>query len=178
MKQHILIGCGSNLKNPVFQLSKALVILSSKNYISLKKMSPVYLTEPLGYQNQAPFYNCVISVKARVTPHALLKKLLLIEKKMGRLRTFKNSPRIIDLDLLLFRQERKSISRIPDLSLPHPEIVHRKFVLQPMLDLDTHIKIPGMRSIYFYLRKTHHQKVRKTSKKIRLSYRPLRRIPG
>ena len=72
----ILIGCGSNLKNPLFQLSKALHLLSAKNYITLCAASPLYITEPLGYKKQPNFFNCVISIKTQVKAHSLLKILL------------------------------------------------------------------------------------------------------
>ena len=88
MKSQILVGCGSNLKNPLFQLSKALHLLSAKNYITLYAMSPIYITEPLGYKKQADFFNCVISIKTRVKAHSLLKTLLNIEKKNGKNQTF------------------------------------------------------------------------------------------
>ena len=173
MKSQILIGCGSNLKNPLFQLSKALHLLSTKHYITLCAVSPIYITEPLGYKKQADFFNCVISIKTRVRAHSLLKTLLNIEKKMGRTRLFKNAPRVIDLDLLLFRQEKTNISRLPNLTLPHPEIIHRKFVLQPISDLDTHIKIPGKRALYCHLKNTYNQKIKKSHKKIRLPFKSL-----
>ena len=173
MKSQILIGCGSNLKNPLFQLSKALHLLSAKNYITLYAVSPIYITEPLGYKKQADFFNCVISIKTRVKAHSLLKTLLNIEKKMGRTRLFKNAPRVIDLDLLIFKNEKKIISRLPYLSLPHPEMLHRKFVLQPISDLDTHIKIPGKRSLYCYLKNTRNQEIKKSHKTIRLPFNPL-----
>ena len=171
MKSHILIGCGTNLKNPLAQLSKALHILLSKNFIALRKISPVYLTEPLGHKEQPNFLNCIISIRARVSAHSLLKTLLLIEKRMGRVRTFKNAPRVIDLDLILFKQEKKNIARFPCLSLPHPEILHRKFVLQPILDVDTYTKIPGKRPGYYYLRNINDQKIKKTKKKVRLPFK-------
>ena len=176
MKSQILIGCGSNLKNPLLQLSKALHFLSAKNYITLHATSPIYITEPLGYKKQADFFNCVISIKTRVKAQFLLKTLLNIENKMGRTRLFKNAPRVIDLDLLLFRNEKKIISRLPYLSLPHPEMLHRKFVLQPISDLNTHIKIPGKRALYFYLKDTNNQEIKKTRKKIRLPFKYLCRI--
>ena len=72
MKSQILIGCGSNLKNPLFQLSKAMRLLSAKHYINLYAASPIYISEPLGYKKQADFFNCVISIKTRV-------KLILIK---------------------------------------------------------------------------------------------------
>ena len=170
MKSQILIGCGSNLKNPFFQLSKALHLLSAKNYITLCAVSPIYITEPLGYKQQPEFLNCVISIKTKIKAHFLLRTLLNIEKKMGRTRLFKNAPRVIDLDLLLFRNEKKIISRLPYLSLPHPEILHRKFVLQPVSDLDAHIKIPGKRALYYYLKNTSNQETKKSDKKIRLPF--------
>ena len=173
MKSQILIGCGSNLKNPLYQLSKALYLLSAKNYITLCETSPIYITEPLGYKKQADFFNCVISIKTRVKAHSLLKILLNLEKKMGRTRLFKNAPRVIDLDLLLFRHEKKNISRLPCLTLPHPEMLHRKFVLQPISDLDAHIKIPGKRALYYYLKNTCNQKIKKSHKTIRLPFKPL-----
>ena len=170
MKSQILIGCGSNLKNPLSQLSKALHLLSCKTYITLCDKSPIYITEPLGYKKQADFFNCVVSIKTRLKAHSLLKILLNIEKKMGRTRLFKNAPRVIDLDLLLFRNEKKIISRLPYLSLPHPEMLHRKFVLQPVSDLDAYIKIPGKRALYYYLKNTSNQETKKSDKKIRLPF--------
>ena len=95
---------------------------------------------------------------------------------MGRTRLFKNAPRVIDLDLLLFRHEKKIISRLPYLSLPHPEMLHRKFVLQPISDLDTHIKIPGKRAIYCHLKNTYNQEIKKSHKKIRLPFKSLCRV--
>ena len=176
MKSQILIGCGSNLKNPFFQLSKALHLLSAKNYITLCAVSPIYITEPLGYKQQPEFLNCVISIKTKVKAHFLLRTLLNIEKKMGRTRLFKNAPRVIDLDLLLFRHEKKFISRLPYLSLPHPEIVHRQFVLQPVSDLDAHIKIPGKKSLCSHLKNTNDQEIKKSHKKIRMPFNSSLRI--
>ena len=173
MKSQILIGCGSNLKNPLYQLSKAIHFLSSKNYITLCETSPIYITEPLGYKKQADFFNCVISIKTRLKAHSLLKILLNIEKKMGRIRLFKNAPRVIDLDLLIFRHQKKIISRLPFLSLPHPEMLYRKFVLQPVSDLDAHIKIPGKRALYYYLKNLSNQETKKSHKRIRLPFNSL-----
>ena len=176
MKSQILIGCGSNLKNPLYQLSKALYLLSAKNYITLCETSPIYVTEPLGYKKQADFLNCVISIETRLKAHSLLKILLNIEKKMGRIRLFKNAPRVIDLDLLLFKHEKKTISRLPYLSLPHPEMLHRKFVLQPVSDLNAYIKIPGKRALYYYLKNISNQETKKSHKKIRLPFNSSRHI--
>ena len=176
MKSQILIGCGSNLKNPLSQLSKAMHLLSAKHYITLYAASPIYISEPLGYKKQADFLNCVISIKTRARAHFLLKTLLNIEKKMGRTRLFKNAPRVIDLDLLLFKHEKKNISRLPYLTLPHPEMLHRKFVLQPISDLDTHTKIPGKRALYCHLRNTYNQEIKKSRKKIRFPFKSLCRV--
>ena len=95
---------------------------------------------------------------------------------MGRTRLFKNAPRVIDLDLLLFRNEKKIISRLPYLTIPHPEMLHRKFVLRPISDLDSQIKMPGKRALYCYLKNTDNQEIKKSHKKIRLPFNSLCRI--
>ena len=165
----ILIGCGSNLKNPFIQLSKTLNLLSVQNYITLQRISPLYKTEPWGFKNQSDYLNCVISIKSKVNAHSLLRRLLKIEKKLGRIRSFKNAPRIIDLDLLVYKQEKKHINLVPQLSLPHPQIVHRKFVIQPLLDLGFDIKIPGKKTLRHYLKLTNNQRIKKIRKEVRLS---------
>ena len=79
MKSQILIGCGSNLKNPLFQLSKAMQLLSAKHYITLYAASPIYISEPLGYKKQADFFNCVVAIKTRLKAHSLLNNNSKIE---------------------------------------------------------------------------------------------------
>jgi 2-amino-4-hydroxy-6-hydroxymethyldihydropteridine diphosphokinase len=94
--------------------------------------SSFYATAAWGNENQPDFLNQVLSVETNIIAAVLLKKVLAIEKKMGRVRTIKNAPRIIDIDILFFNNE---IIHTKTLSVPHPEIQNRRFVLIPLEEL-------------------------------------------
>jgi 2-amino-4-hydroxy-6-hydroxymethyldihydropteridine diphosphokinase len=94
--------------------------------------SSFYATAAWGNENQPNFLNQVLIVETNITSAVLLKKVLAIEKKMGRVRTIKNAPRIIDIDILFFNNE---IIHTKILSVPHPEIQNRRFVLIPLEEL-------------------------------------------
>ena len=134
--------------------------------------SPIYITEPLGYKKQADFFNCVVSIKTRLKAHSLLKTLLNIEKKMGRTRLFKNAPRVIDLDLLLFRT-RKKLSLVALLVLTSSSNASSKICTPTSVGFKFHIKIPGKRALYYYLKNTSNQETKKSHKKIRPPFNSL-----
>jgi len=106
--------------------------LKNQARISLLKRSSWYLTEPVGLEDPEWFINGVVLVETDLAPEELLEQLLGIEKAMGRRRTVKWGPRVIDLDLLCYD---RLIVNGPFLTLPHPEMVKRRFVLEPMAEI-------------------------------------------
>ncbi|MEO7800859.1 MAG: 2-amino-4-hydroxy-6-hydroxymethyldihydropteridine diphosphokinase [Ginsengibacter sp.] len=94
--------------------------------------SSLYETEAWGNINQPAFLNQVIKITSALTAPILLHQLLLIEQEAGRVRTVKNAPRILDIDILFFNDE---VYHLPELKIPHPEIQNRNFALQPLNEI-------------------------------------------
>jgi 2-amino-4-hydroxy-6-hydroxymethyldihydropteridine diphosphokinase len=134
------VGLGANLGEPRRQLTEALTAMSGLPETRLARHSSFYRTAPVGYENQPEFLNAVAALDTRLAPGALLEGLQGIERRHHRERPFANAPRTLDLDLLLFGEEQ--IAR-PGLTVPHPRMHERAFVLQPLLELDPSISIPG-----------------------------------
>ena len=126
----VLIGLGANLGEPRRQLAEAVARLGA--LVEDMRVSSVYRTEPVGHREQPDFYNLVIGGWTRLPPLELLRGMLAIEREMGRERTFANAPRTIDLDLLACGAV---VMRTPELTLPHPGIEHRGFVLHPLAEV-------------------------------------------
>lgn len=126
---YLLIGgnLGDRLKN----MAVAKNILEQKIGL-IKKSSSLYETAPWGFKNQPDFLNQVLIIKSNLSADEIMHTILSIEKTMGRLRTNKNAPRIIDIDILFFNKE---IINKPNLIIPHPQITNRKFVLIPLNEL-------------------------------------------
>jgi 2-amino-4-hydroxy-6-hydroxymethyldihydropteridine diphosphokinase len=122
---------GSNMGNSQKQLSTAIHQIEM-NTGKLIRSSHLYATAAWGNTNQPDFLNQVIVIETKLSAQETLKSILAIEKKMGRVRTVKNAPRIIDIDILFFNKE---IIDIPDLIVPHPEIQNRRFVLIPLNEI-------------------------------------------
>lgn len=135
------LGLGSNLGDRGQQLRSALEALEARG-ITVLARSSVYETSPVGpVKDQPPFLNMVARVQCELSPLELLRSCLLVERELGRPRerAVAKGPRIIDLDLLLMGQRVESH---PELDLPHPELVRRAFVLQPLLELDPDLVDP------------------------------------
>jgi 2-amino-4-hydroxy-6-hydroxymethyldihydropteridine diphosphokinase len=139
------IGIGSNLGNPFLNCKEAVEKLSCADEIYLVKVSSFYRTEPVmvcdqpvdeysiqNLENKYWFINAVAEIRTRLQPRDLLLALQNIENKMGRTRTFKGAPRIIDLDLLFYGQV---VINEEGLVVPHPEISKRRFVLEPLQEI-------------------------------------------
>ena len=94
--------------------------------------SGIYETEPVGYARQQNFYNCVVLVESELEPHEMLGLCLGIESGFGRKRGIANGPRILDVDLLLAEDYKTNTK---NLTVPHPRMTERRFVLQPMMDI-------------------------------------------
>ena len=131
MKQ-ALVGLGSNVEEPLTQLTTAYRRLAADPEITVEATSSVYLSAPHGPQDQPDFYNAVISLHTSMAPEKLLSALLATETKMGRKRLRHWGERCIDLDLLAY--DKCEITST-DLVLPHPRAHERRFVLDPMIEL-------------------------------------------
>lgn len=127
---NVLIGIGSNIGERKENIGKAISLLKEK--CRILKMSPLYETEPIGYRYQEWFLNCAIKVKTSLKPQELLDFLQSIEKRLGRVRTIKNGPRTVDLDMLFYG---KKIINESNLIVPHPRLHKRLFVLKPLKDI-------------------------------------------
>ena len=127
-----LIALGSNLAKPVEQLKGAIACLKKNNAIAIVAVSHFYRTAPVGYANQPDFINAAICVQTSLTPMGLLRVLNQIEDDFGRVRTFQNAPRTLDLDLIDYAEQIWNTER---LILPHPRAHERGFVLQPLSDM-------------------------------------------
>lgn len=136
------IGLGSNLDGPELQLTTALAALRTIPDTTLVKHSSFYRSKPLGPSDQPDFINAVALLNSDLTAKELLFRLQIIEARQGRVRHGQRwGPRTLDLDILLYGNE---VIDEPGLSVPHPEIRHRNFVLMPLLELVPDIEIPGL----------------------------------
>jgi 2-amino-4-hydroxy-6-hydroxymethyldihydropteridine diphosphokinase len=127
---NVWISLGTNQGERLENLSRAIKFLEPE--VRVVDCSPIYQTEPWGFKDQPDFLNQIIKAETKLAPMELLKKLKSIEHELGRKETFRNGPRIIDLDILYFD---KLILDLEDLQIPHPRIPERAFVLIPLADL-------------------------------------------
>jgi 2-amino-4-hydroxy-6-hydroxymethyldihydropteridine diphosphokinase len=127
----VFLGLGSNIDDKEEHIRKALTSLS--NICNVRRTSHLYLTEPVEYTEQDWFLNCVIEVETDVDPKKLLSSIKSIERNLGRIKTVKKGPRIIDIDILFFGDH---VIKTKDLVIPHPLMQERLFVLQPMMDIN------------------------------------------
>lgn len=134
------IGLGANLGEPRAQIDQALEELAALPETRLVARSPLYRSAPLEAPGQPDYINAVAAVDTDLSAPQLLAALQAIESRHGRERTTRNAPRTLDLDLLLFGE---TAFAAPTLTLPHPRMHERAFVLQPLLDLDPRAEIPG-----------------------------------
>ena len=127
-----LVGLGSNVDEPLMQLTAAYRRLAADPEIDVEATSSVYLSAPHGPQDQPDFYNAALLLQTSLTPERLLSALLATETEMGRKRLRHWGERCIDLDLLTY--DRLEIGST-DLVLPHPRAHERRFVLDPLIEL-------------------------------------------
>lgn len=134
------IALGANLGDPASQVETACQELARLPETRLARRSALYVSKPVGYADQPDFVNAVVGVHTRLSPRDLMQALLDIEARHGRDRTFKNAPRTLDLDLLLYDG---LVMHAPGLTLPHPRMTERPFVLLPLADIAPDAIIPG-----------------------------------
>ena len=154
MPHSAFIGLGSNLEDPRSQLQRAFAELDGLPGTRLVARSSLYRSAPLGYQDQPEFVNAVAKIATKLAPQALLQALLQIEREHGRERTFRNAPRTLDMDVLLYDDMQLHEH---GLTIPHPQMHLRAFVLQPLLEIAPDCLIPGGGSAEGALRGCHGQ---------------------
>lgn len=137
------VGIGSNLGDCVQNIIDARKKLLSLEFVKLMQSSSLYLSSPVGYSDQADFINCAVVLEVDCSPAELFKEMQNIEIELGRERdaSNQNAPRTIDLDLLLFGDLQKED---PMLTIPHPRISQRLFVLLPLLEIAPNLEIPKL----------------------------------
>ncbi len=140
MKIVATIGLGANLNDPAGQVEYALAELDRLPVTRLLVRSRLYASAPVGYVDQPDFINAVAQVETELPPRTLLGALFEIEHRHGRERSFRNAPRTLDLDLLLYGAAH---FHEEGLTLPHPRMHERAFVLHPLLEIAPATLIPG-----------------------------------
>ena len=136
------VGVGSNLSEPRTQVQRALAALARIRDSRLVAASPLYQTPPLGEVAQPPFVNAVAGMVTRLSPEELLAELRRLERELGREPPRERwGPRIIDLDLLVHGRETRATQ---ELTLPHPGLGERDFVLYPLADIAPDLDVPGL----------------------------------
>lgn len=134
------IALGSNLKNPISQIQQAFEELKQLPGTCVMKQSSLYQSAPVGRLDQPDFINAVALIETYLAPHDLLNALLAIEQNHGRVRESLNAPRTLDLDILLYDDLQCHDEK---LTLPHPRMLQRAFVLKPLMEIAPDCHIPS-----------------------------------
>jgi len=134
------VALGSNLDDPREQVTRGMQEVGALPATRLLRRSSLYRTTPVGFADQPDFINAVVMVETALSPQDLLAGLLGIERWHGRVREFLNAPRTLDLDVLLYGD---LVLHEPGLSVPHPRMHERAFVLLPLAEIAPEAVIPG-----------------------------------
>jgi 2-amino-4-hydroxy-6-hydroxymethyldihydropteridine diphosphokinase len=156
----VYLSLGSNLGDRQLHLQRAVACLEQEQ-IKVQRQSSVYETEPQDVTQQPWFLNIVVECETRLFPVQLLRVLQRIEREVGRVRegAVRRGPRVIDIDILLFNN---AAIDTPQLTIPHPRMTERRFVLEPLLEIAPEIRHPVTRqALRKYLGTLTRQQVRK-----------------
>ncbi len=134
------IALGANIGEPVRQIEAGFAAIAALPGTNLVARSSLYRTAPVGYADQPDFINAVALIETALSPADLLKALLAIERAHGRVREFPNAPRTLDLDIVLYGDV---VVHEPGLSIPHPRMLERAFVMVPLAEVAPAAVIPG-----------------------------------
>lgn len=137
VKKIVYLSLGSNLGDRQVNLRTAMGQLLDLGYV--QEVSSLYETEPVEVTDQPWFLNCAVGIRTELIPREFLAGILAIERSMGRQRIQPKGPRIIDIDILLFGAAHINT---PTLTVPHPAIAERKFVLEPLAEIAPDVKVP------------------------------------
>lgn len=135
-----VVGVGSNLGQKLNNCLRGIAALTSCEHSRLLNQSRLYRTEPVDYLDQDWFVNCAVQIETRLDPFELLAELQDIQKKAGRIQdSIRFGPRVLDMDVIFFDAD---VIDHPDLTLPHPRMHLRRFVLKPLCDIDPSLRHP------------------------------------
>ncbi len=154
----VYIGLGGNLGDPIATLTDALARIAALPGVSLDAVSSAYESAPVGLTDQPPFVNAAARLLTGLPLRDLLAGLLAVENELGRVRSVRYGPRTCDLDILLAGDE---VVEEPGLSVPHPRLAERRFALEPLLELDPALRLPGGPSLATLLEGVEDQAVRR-----------------
>lgn len=152
----VFIALGSNLEKPISQIQRAFEELKQLPRTRLISHSSLFQSTPVGRLDQPDFINAVACIETYLTPHDLLKALLAIEYRHGRTRESLNAPRTLDLDILMYDALECQDEM---LTIPHPRMSHRAFVLKPLMEIAPDCHIPGYGHIAQLLLACNEQKL-------------------
>jgi 2-amino-4-hydroxy-6-hydroxymethyldihydropteridine diphosphokinase len=138
------VGLGANLGPREVTLLRAADLLAAADGVEVVAVSQLRETDPVGFVEQPPFLNGAIALDTSLSPRAVLELLLEIEEELGRVRGERWGPRTVDLDLLVYGDERVDED---GLHVPHPRLHERRFALEPLAELDPELVIPGLGSV-------------------------------
>ena len=138
MPARVFVGIGSNLADPEANVRRAIEKLAVTADMRVVATSSLYRTAPVGRLDQPDFVNAVVELETGFDPEALLDELLSMEKEFGRQRSTRNAPRIIDLDLLIHGDQ---VCESDHLTLPHPRMSERAFVLVPLVEIAASVEV-------------------------------------
>lgn len=136
----VYLGLGSNLGDREENLDRALSLLPERGF-EIRTRSSLYSTEPVGGPAQGWYLNAVVGGETTLSPEDLLEAALGIERTLGRVRTVRDAPRILDVDILLFGDR---VLATPGLSVPHPRLAERRFVLVPLAEIAPDVRHPEL----------------------------------
>jgi 2-amino-4-hydroxy-6-hydroxymethyldihydropteridine diphosphokinase len=142
------VALGANLGDPAATVLAAFAALANLPESRVTHGSSLYRTAPVGLTDQPEFVNAVAELETTLAPETLLAALFDIEERFGRIRAEKNGPRTLDLDLLLYNDQ---FVDLPRLTLPHPRLHLRAFVLQPLAEIAPRLAIPGRGTVAAWL---------------------------
>ena len=152
------VALGSNLEQPQIQVRRGFDELAALSKTKLLASSSLYTSAPVGYADQPDFVNAVAKIETALSPHEVLEALLAIELKHGRQRSLPNGPRTLDMDLLLYGGLQHHEA---GLTIPHPRMHERAFVLLPLTEIAPDAVIPGKGPAREWLEKCADQQLRK-----------------
>ncbi|MGE5385491.1 MAG: 2-amino-4-hydroxy-6-hydroxymethyldihydropteridine diphosphokinase [Betaproteobacteria bacterium] len=157
MKSHqAFVAIGANIGDPVATVHSAVSALSASPDVRLVAASSLYRTAPIGLLHQPDFINAAVRLETRLSPLSLLDRLFELEADFGRTRKTRNGPRSLDLDLLLFDDLALDT---PRLTLPHPRLHLRAFVLAPLAEIAPDLVIPGRGTVAAWLPAVANQSI-------------------